>query len=256
MLTSGKQRLLLAFVTLLVIQKVVAQQPPSFKVIKVGGLFADNEKRAVQEAIFQHGIEMVNNDKSVLLKARLTAQVEKIAAQNSMKASKKLCQMIQPGLAAVFGPRESAATANHIQSVAEVFHLPHIETRWDYNFERPEFSINLHPHPASLGKAYADLVTTVGWKSLVIVYQDEESLIRLQELIKLPKHYDDVKVTLRQLYTDTDDYRPLLKEIKKSGETRIVLDCDFNKIESILEQANEVGIVNDYHNYLITSLVS
>ena len=52
--------------------------------------------------------------------------------------------------------------------------------------------------------------------------------------------------------TDRPDYRPLLKEIKKSEETRIVLDCDFDKIELILAQANEIELLTDYHNYLIT----
>ena len=76
-----------------------------------------------------------------------------------------------------------------------------------------------------------------------------------------------MKVTLRQLPPNTIgqdmDYRPLLKEVftflpflpfltfpnslghvrniywwqvKKSEETRIVLDCDFDKIEMILQQ--------------------
>ena len=55
--------------------------------------------------------------------------------------------------------------------------------------------------------------------------------------------------------TDRPDYRPLLKEIKKSEETRIVLDCDFDKIELILAQANEIELLTDYHNYLITRCV-
>ena len=46
----------------------------------------------------------------------------------------------------------------------------------------------------------------------------------------------------------------MMKEIKKSGETRIVLDCAFDKIERILQQAQSVELVNDYYAYLITSL--
>ena len=140
--------------------------------------------------------------------------------------------------------------------MARVFHMPHMETRYDYNFERSDFSLNIHPHPSVLGKAYVDFIRTAGWKSLVIVYQDERSLVKLQEIITMAKNFDDIKISLRQLYPDTNDQRPLFKEIKKSGETRIVLDCEFQYIEYLLEQAEEVGIVNDYHNYLITSLVS
>ena len=33
-----------------------------------------------------------------------------------------------------------------------------------------------------------------------------------------------------------------------------MLDCAFDKIELILSQANEIKLLTDYHNYLITSL--
>ena len=88
----------------------------------------------------------------------------------------------------------------------------------------------------------------------MILYEAEEGLVRLQEVIKMAKTFSGIKVTLRQLDSDSTDYRPLLKEIKKSEETRIVLDCDFSKIEMILQQANEIELMTDYHNYLITSL--
>ena len=94
----------------------------------------------------------------------------------------------------------------------------------------------------------------MGWRSLVILYENEEGLVRLQEVIKMPKTFAGMQVTLRQLDVESNDYRPLLKEIKKSEETRIVLDCDYDKIELILEQANKIELMTDYHNYLITSL--
>ena len=100
------------------------------------------------------------------------------------------------------------------------------------------------------GKAFADFVRDIGWKSFIILYETEDGLVKMQELLKLPKTFADVKITLRQLTPGTDDYRPLLKEIKKSEITRIVLDCDFDKIALILAQADEVGLLTDYHNYL------
>ena len=100
------------------------------------------------------------------------------------------------------------------------------------------------------GKAFSDFVRDIGWKNFIILYETEDGLVKMQELLKLPKTFADVKITLRQLTPGTDDYRPLLKEIKKSEITRIVLDCDFDKIAMILAQADEVGLLTDYHNYL------
>lgn len=60
--------------------------------------------------------------------------------------------MMEPGILTILGPMKSSATADHIQSMTGSFHIPHIETRWEYVFERPHFSINIHPHPKMLGK--------------------------------------------------------------------------------------------------------
>jgi ionotropic kainate glutamate receptor 2 len=45
-----------------------------------------------------------------------------------------------------------------------------------------------------------------------------------------------------------------LKQIKASGESRIVLDCTTEKIYEVLKQAQQIGMMSDYHSYLITSL--
>ncbi len=93
-----------------------------------------------------------------------------------------------------------------------------------------------------------------GWESFVVVYQDEESLVRMQEMLKYPKRHGNIKITFRQIDPMSDDIRPMLKKIQKSADTKIVLDCNFEYIEEILNQANEIGIINDYYAYFITSL--
>jgi len=50
--------------------------------------------------------------------------------------------------------------------------------------------------------------------------------------------------------------RPLLKQIKNSAESHVVLDCSTEKIYDVLKQAQQIGMMSDYHSYLITSLVS
>ena len=50
--------------------------------------------------------------------------------------------------------------------------------------------------------------------------------------------------------------RPLLKDIKAAGVTRIILDCKTESIYEILKQAQQVGVMTAYHNYFITSLVN
>lgn len=50
-------------------------------------------------------------------------------------------------------------------------------------------------------------------------------------------------------------FRPLLKQIKNSAVAHIVLDCSTEKIYDVLKQSQQIGMMSDYHSYLITSLV-
>ena len=50
--------------------------------------------------------------------------------------------------------------------------------------------------------------------------------------------------------------RPLLKEIRKSQENKIVIDVQQDRIYDVLKQAAQIGLMREYHSYFLTSLVS
>lgn len=68
-------------------------------------------------------------------------------------------------------------------------------------------------------------------------------LIRLQEILKYANPED--KWLVRRLEPGEDN-RPLLKTLKATGETRVILDCPTNRIMDYLRQANEVKFFEDY----------
>ena len=49
------------------------------------------------------------------------------------------------------------------------------------------------------------MIERFGWKSYTILYEDNQGLVRLQELLKSPTQ-SDVKIVVRQLPQD-EDYR-------------------------------------------------
>jgi len=243
--------LLFAWSTIVSLQSVSSLP----EVIKLAGLFDTNS--ASQEASFLRAVDAVNDDRTILTKSLVSADVGRYPADDSFKASKKLCEIIQPGVSALFGPTTKAAS-NNIQALSDTLNVPFLQTKFDYIFKKAAFSINVHPHPSQLGKAYADFVKQANWKSLIVLYESEEGLVKLQELLKLPNTFQGLQITLKQLIPASPalppDYRPLLKEIKKSQERRIVLDVDYDKIALILDQAHELDLLTAYHNYLVTSL--
>ena len=85
-----------------------------------------------------------------------------------------MCSLLQEGVAAIFGP-QSVETSAHVQSTCDVLHMPHMETRWDFRFDPPSnHSVNLYPHPVSLGMSFRDLVKYKAWKSFAILYEENE----------------------------------------------------------------------------------
>ncbi len=52
----------------------------------------------------------------------------------------------------------------------------------------------------------------------------------------------------------TNACRPLLKDIKTLGETRIILDCATDHVREIFKQAQQVGLMTAYYSYIVTTL--
>ncbi|XP_068243537.1 glutamate receptor ionotropic, kainate 2-like isoform X3 [Palaemon carinicauda] len=214
--------------------------------IFIGGIFDAHDER--QELAFRYAVEKINADRKILPRSTLRAHIEKLPADDSFHASKRVCKLLRNGVAAIFGP-QSENTANHVQSICDAKEIPHIETRWDYKVTGDVYSVNLYPHPPALSQAYCDILTQLQWKNFVILYDSNEGLVRLQSLLQQKAF----SITIRQLNSD-GDYRPLLKNIKRSGETKIVLDVAHDTVYNVLKQAAQIGLMTDYYSYFITSL--
>ena len=64
--------------------------------------------------------------------------------------------------------------------------------------KKTQYSVNLSPHPRTITKAFRDLILEYKWRQFTILYEDTESLIKLQEILKLPTE-TDVRVIVQQL---------------------------------------------------------
>lgn len=76
------------------------------------------------------------------------------------------------------------------------------------------------------------------WIHMCLLCPGPSGLIRLQELIMAPSRYN-IRLKIRQLPIDSDDSRPLLKEMKRGREFRIIFDCSHTMAAQILKQVGE-----------------
>uniref|UniRef100_A0A4W4HI45 Glutamate receptor n=1 Tax=Electrophorus electricus TaxID=8005 RepID=A0A4W4HI45_ELEEL len=227
-------------------------------VIRIGGIFELVEGPAplvsAEELAFKFAVNNINRNRTLLPNTTLTYDIQRINIYDSFEASRKACDQLSLGVVAIFGPSHSSSS-NAVQSICNALEVPHIQVRWKHHpmDNRDTFYANLYPDYSSLSYAILDLVQFLKWKTATVVYDDSTGLIRLQELIMAPSRYN-IRLKIRQLPLDTTDTRPLLKEMKRSREFRIIFDCSHIMAAQILKQAQMMGMMTEYYHYIFTTL--
>uniref|UniRef100_A0A3B4WUY2 Glutamate receptor n=1 Tax=Seriola lalandi dorsalis TaxID=1841481 RepID=A0A3B4WUY2_SERLL len=209
-------------------------------VIRIGGIFEQTDGPvslvSAEELAFKFAVNNINRNRTLLPNTTLTYDIQRINIYDSFEASRKACDQLSLGVVAIFGPSHSSSS-NAVQSICNALEVPHIQVRWKHHpmDNRDTFYANLYPDYSSLSYAILDLVQFLKWKTATVVYDDSTGLIRLQELIMAPSRYN-IRLKIRQLPLDTQDTRPLLKEMKRSREFRIIFDCSHHMAAQILKQ--------------------
>uniref|UniRef100_A0A8C5U8W5 Glutamate receptor n=1 Tax=Malurus cyaneus samueli TaxID=2593467 RepID=A0A8C5U8W5_9PASS len=205
-----------------------------------GGIFetVENEPVNIEELAFKFAVTNINRNRTLMPNTTLTYDIQRINLFDSFEASRRACDQLALGVAALFGPAHSSSVSA-VQSICNALEVPHIQTRWKHPTvdNRDAFYINLYPDYAAISRAVLDLVLYYNWKIVTVVYEDSTGLIRLQELIKAPSRYN-IKIKIRQLPSGNKDARPLLKEMKKGKEFYVIFDCSH---ETQLRSSNRYG---------------
>ncbi|XP_017346423.1 glutamate receptor ionotropic, kainate 1 [Ictalurus punctatus] len=225
-------------------------------VLRIGGIFEtlENEPVSVEELAFKFAVTSINRNRTLMPNTTLTYDIQRINMFDSFEASRRACDQLSLGVAAVFGPSHSSSVSA-VQSICNALEVPHIQTRWKHPSldNRDSFYVNLHPEYASISQAVLDIVHLYKWKSVTVVYEDATGLIRLQELIKAPSRYS-IKIKIRQLPMGNRDARPLLKEMKRGKEFCVIFDCSYQTTAEVLKQLLSMGMMTEYYHFFFTTL--
>nr|XP_053772518.1 glutamate receptor ionotropic, kainate 1 isoform X1 [Desmodus rotundus] len=233
---------------------VLPQAAP--QVLRIGGIFetVENEPVNVEELAFKFAVTSINRNRTLMPNTTLTYDIQRVNLFDSFEASRRACDQLALGVAALLGPAHSSS-ASAVQSVCNALQVPHVHTRWRPAAAdgRDPFHVNLHPDATAISRAVLDLVLYFGWRAVTLVYEDSTGLIRLQELIKAPSRYN-IKIKIRQLPSGSKDAKPLLKEMKKGREFYVIFDCSHQTAAEILKQMLFVGMMTEHYHYLFTTL--
>ncbi|XP_034286412.1 glutamate receptor ionotropic, kainate 1 isoform X5 [Pantherophis guttatus] len=228
----------------------------SQQVLRIGGIFemVENEPVNVEELAFKFAVTNINRNRTLMPNTTLTYDIQRINLFDSFEASRRACDQLALGVAALFGPSHSSSVSA-VQSICNALEVPHIQIRWKHPTVdlKDSFYINLYPDYAAISRAVLDLVLHYNWKIVTVVYEDSTSLIRLQELIKAPSRYN-IKIKIRQLPSGNKDARPLLKEMKRGREFFVIFDCSHDTAAEIMKQILSMGMMTEYYHYFFTTL--
>ncbi|XP_076630847.1 glutamate receptor ionotropic, kainate 2 isoform X2 [Colletes latitarsis] len=228
--------------------------------IKIGAIFHSGDEeiraafeKAVNESRFEH----------VAPTFELQHVIKMVDVNtDSFRTAAAACELIQEGVAAIFGP-VSPYTYGIVASTAARFDIPHIDFTWRQNEElqvdqKPKnltpMTINVYPDSEMIGKAIADVVKSLKWTTFTAVYQTNDGLSRIKQALTISRNKDSI-VTIRRLGKGPD-YRPILKELRALSICNVIVDVEPNNIIAVLYQAKEVKLLADYCNFLITYLDS
>ncbi|RXN06856.1 glutamate receptor kainate 1-like isoform X2 [Labeo rohita] len=229
-----KRRRLLFFLFYLMSKFYLSEQ----QVIRIGGIFEtrENEPVSMDELAFKFAVTSINRNRTLMPNTTLTYDIQRVNLFDSFEASRRVCDQLALGVAAVFGPSHSSSVSA-VQSICNALEVPHIQTRWKHPSvdNKDNFYINLYPEYTSISRAILDIVIFYKWKSVTVVYEDSTGLMRMQELIKAPSK-NNLKIRIRQLPSGGGDSRPLLKEMKKEKEFYIIFDCSYQVAAELLKQ--------------------
>lgn len=100
-----------------------------------------------------------------------------------------MCELLSEGVAAVFGPSTSE-TIGIVAAIAGAVEVPHIVAVWEREplggKRTPnKMTLNIYPDTEVLSRAYAELLIDYTWKSYTIIYEDDDGLMRLKDVLQI-----------------------------------------------------------------------
>ncbi|XP_026489844.2 glutamate receptor ionotropic, kainate 2-like [Vanessa tameamea] len=133
--------------------------------------------------------------------------------------------------------------------------ISHLILGWEppATLEQDIFTFSYHPPPELISKAYATLIKKLQWDKFTILYEDDGSFIRLQEVINSwPYNQDQILFRkLDPLGDNRETFKYIFKVVHMSYH---VLDCDVKNIHKYMEEIVKVENSTQYQSFILTAL--
>lgn len=130
--------------------------------------------------------------------------------------------------------------------------MPHIVANWRSpteieDIDNHNFTINVFPKPDTLSRALYEILQKFNWKEFSVVYENEDSLTRLNDILQNHELFGK-KISIYRLPSD-NDYKPFLKYLSKTGINYFIVDCSVESWLRFLQQGDQFNMTKKYIVY-------
>uniref|UniRef100_A0A670J293 Glutamate ionotropic receptor AMPA type subunit 2 n=1 Tax=Podarcis muralis TaxID=64176 RepID=A0A670J293_PODMU len=214
--------------------------------IQIGGLFprgADQEYSAFRVGMVQFSTS----------EFRLSPHIDNLEVANSFAVTNAFCSQFSRGVFAIFGFYDKKSV-NTITSFCGTLHVSFITPSFPTDGTHP-FVIQMRP---DLKGALLSLIEYYQWTKFAYLYDSDRGLSTLQAVLDTAaeKKWQVTAINVGNINNDRKDetYRSLFRDLEVKRERRVILDCERDKVNDIVDQVITIGKhVNGYH-YIIANL--
>ncbi|MBZ3886692.1 Glutamate receptor 2 [Sciurus carolinensis] len=211
-----------------------------------GGLFprgADQEYSAFRVGMVQFSTS----------EFRLTPHIDNLEVANSFAVTNAFCSQFSRGVYAIFGFYDKKSV-NTITSFCGTLHVSFITPSFPTDGTHP-FVIQMRP---DLKGALLSLIEYYQWDKFAYLYDSDRGLSTLQAVLDsaAEKKWQVTAINVGNINNDKKDetYRSLFQDLELKKERRVILDCERDKVNDIVDQVITIGKhVKGYH-YIIANL--
>lgn len=158
-----------------------------------------------------------------------------------------VCEMVESGAVAIVGPK-SIYVSDVVASICNELNIPHLVSyhRVPEINKNPyhKFTRNIYPDTTLLSNALVDVIQNYGWKKFGIIYDSDESLIRLNGILQM--FQSGYKAVTVYKFPGKSTVTNMLKNIAKTMENRIIVDCSIENVAEIVIKGLNVSMMNEY----------
>ncbi|RVE50832.1 hypothetical protein evm_004581 [Chilo suppressalis] len=159
------------------------------------------------------------------------------------------------GVAALIDARPTEGICDTTCLISNRYSIAHLAIGWEPQDTLKEdlFTFMYYPPPDLISKAYAKLIKDLEWTKFTILYEDDGSFIRLQEVINTWPQ-DNPRILFRKLDPEGDNKEIFKYIFKVARITYHILDCEVNNVHKYMEEIVQVENATEFLSFILTNL--